>query len=786
LRARPTPRPARRVDGRRGIVKTADKILTGETTGRTPPTNAVHAPVPPDATIGVRGGGTGPARVSPGWGVPAPAPREPPHRPPPGAPHTLLTRRAVDQVRRSTPQVSGWSGSPGPAASWAARTAGPGARPPRRRGRLACKQLGRACRRPAAAPPPRARPMQPQQRAARPAPRARVRPLRLTAATAATAAPPTPPRRSFEPRSPAPCGPTPARPNARVTPAPQRPRARRGGGGGARRGRAARVAPRRARRGTAPGDARAQRRRQLRVGRPALLPQVPARRGAVAVRPVGVQQRRAGAARGAPAVARPPGARAWPRMLPGLHDFALLPLPLEPARPVPLPGSALCLRMPTACPPTVRRRRAADGALFGAPPGRRRAAARAAACTLSACDAASCKSQPPRGALMAAAALRRPRSPPAALSPLVSSTQPHPPPPAATGGDGFPMVCLASPKNCGQEGQPCCYNSDPASEPGGGGLFGGCTASRGAWPRASAAGRGPAGSPLHSAAQAQRQAARRPPRQRPPLNAVLPPLPPATGEDRCTGGLTCIAEGVIPYGSYQQYQQLTGNPSATGSTSVMGTCRRLSQVRRAAGGGPRLPRHHLGCQTRPQVTRSPGRRRAPQPTPENPSGPPPSRPQADCGRLWRPCGAAASKLGCSGAALNCGAGSFCASPGDTRLGAPRCLPLPAGCGRLGQPCCPANKDGIVRERSFADKSTPVPFCEDGESMCVWANEDFRSYGTGQFPESPGEARAALFGSCRGQGKRRRQGVKGGGGQGQPGGQRGLPVLRHRAVPGVPG
>lgn len=33
-----------------------------------------------------------------------------------------------------------------------------------------------------------------------------------------------------------------------------------------------------------------------------------------------------------------------------------------------------------------------------------------------------------------------------------------------TGGEGFPMVCLASPKDCGKEGKACCYNSDPASE----------------------------------------------------------------------------------------------------------------------------------------------------------------------------------------------------------------------------------------------------------------------------------------------------------------------------------
>jgi hypothetical protein len=43
----------------------------------------------------------------------------------------------------------------------------------------------------------------------------------------------------------------------------------------------------------------------------------------------------------------------------------------------------------------------------------------------------------------------------------------------------------------------------------------------------------------------------------------------------------------------------------------------------------------------------------------------------------------------------------------------------------------------VRERSFVDKKTPVPFCNDGDSMCVWAYEDFTKYGTSQFPQSPG-------------------------------------------------
>ncbi|GBF95794.1 hypothetical protein Rsub_08230 [Raphidocelis subcapitata] len=110
--------------------------------------------------------------------------------------------------------------------------------------------------------------------------------------------------------------------------------------------------------------------------------------------------------------------------------------------------------------------------------------------------------------------------------------------------------------------------------------------------------------------------------------------------------------------------------------------------------------------------------------------------QTDCGKLWRPCGAAASKLGCSGAALQCPQGAFCASPGDTRLGAPRCLPMPANCGKLGSACCPANAEGGARERSFID-GAPVPTCSDGRSMCVWSSSDYESHGTAQFPQFPG-------------------------------------------------
>lgn len=169
-----------------------------------------------------------------------------------------------------------------------------------------------------------------------------------------------------------------------------------------------------------------------------------------------------------------------------------------------------------------------------------------------------------------------------------------------------------------------------------------------------------------------------------PHHLVLQP----PGEDRCLAGLSCVAEGIIPYASYSQFLYLSRNHSATADPRAMGVCRRLTQ--------------------------------------------------ADCGQLWRPCGRAAAKLKCSGAKLQCGADAFCASPGDTRLGAPRCLPLPYQCGRLGRPCCPANKGGFVRERSKVDRKTPVPFCHGDESMCVWVFDDFDKHGTAQFPESPGK------------------------------------------------
>ena len=211
------------------------------------------------------------------------------------------------------------------------------------------------------------------------------------------------------------------------------------------------------------------------------------------------------------------------------------------------------------------------------------------------------------------------------------------------GGEGFPMICLASPKACGKEGGPCCYNSDPASE------------------------------------------------------------------DRCGAGLTCVAEGVVPYSSHDQYEKLKANFAGTSDPKVMGTCRKLTK--------------------------------------------------ADCGKLWRPCGAAAKKLGCADAEAACGAGSFCASPGDTRLGAPRCLPLPPGCGQLGKACCPPNAGlgagGAPRERSYIDQKTAVPYCDDGKSMCVWVWDDFRDHGVAQFPSFEGGTKLPWDGAYeRGYGRSR--------------------------------
>jgi hypothetical protein len=62
------------------------------------------------------------------------------------------------------------------------------------------------------------------------------------------------------------------------------------------------------------------------------------------------------------------------------------------------------------------------------------------------------------------------------------------------------------------------------------------------------------------------------------------------------------------------------------------------------------------------------------------------------------------------------------------LGASRCLPLPPRCGQRNNACCPANKEGVVRETSLQDQITPVPYCADGASFCVWQFNDYSQSG----------------------------------------------------------
>eukprot|EP00878_Enallax_costatus_P019794 GHUV01020897.1.p1 GENE.GHUV01020897.1~~GHUV01020897.1.p1 ORF type:complete len:290 (+),score=15.66 GHUV01020897.1:874-1743(+) len=124
--------------------------------------------------------------------------------------------------------------------------------------------------------------------------------------------------------------------------------------------------------------------------------------------------------------------------------------------------------------------------------------------------------------------------------------------------------------------------------------------------------------------------------------------------------------------------KLSSNPSSVQTTAIMGTCRKLTT--------------------------------------------------ADCGKRWAPCGAAARRIGCAEKDLLCSPQDYCASPGDTMLAAPRCLPLPPRCGSRNNGCCPANKDGTTRERWLMDGQTPVPFCTDGLSFCLWKYTDYKTQG----------------------------------------------------------
>lgn len=41
---------------------------------------------------------------------------------------------------------------------------------------------------------------------------------------------------------------------------------------------------------------------------------------------------------------------------------------------------------------------------------------------------------------------------------------------------------------------------------------------------------------------------------------------------RCLPGLSCVATGILAYGSFEQYSALMKNPNRTADTRLMGTC----------------------------------------------------------------------------------------------------------------------------------------------------------------------------------------------------------------------
>lgn len=136
-----------------------------------------------------------------------------------------------------------------------------------------------------------------------------------------------------------------------------------------------------------------------------------------------------------------------------------------------------------------------------------------------------------------------------------------------------------------------------------------------------------------------------------------------------------------------------------------------------------------------------------------------------------PCGGAAKALGCAN--TGCVAGHYCASPGDTRLGGARCLPLPPKCGTIGNACCPGNAPGKpvtvgtgrlgallkdvtppsargriqvqgARNRTGFNRTSrytlaSLPWCSEPGSMCVWAYEDYADHGLDPIPQFQGRA-----------------------------------------------
>jgi hypothetical protein len=95
---------------------------------------------------------------------------------------------------------------------------------------------------------------------------------------------------------------------------------------------------------------------------------------------------------------------------------------------------------------------------------------------------------------------------------------------------------------------------------------------------------------------------------------------------------------------------------------------------------------------------------------------PPPPDSFKCGAPGAPCGQAIPPgISCPKGPGFCAPGHYCGNE-TNMVGQPRCLPLPADCGRAGKPCCPNNAE--APHTSEADKLARKPSCKDG-STCFY-------------------------------------------------------------------
>ncbi|KAF6253487.1 hypothetical protein COO60DRAFT_416992 [Scenedesmus sp. NREL 46B-D3] len=159
-----------------------------------------------------------------------------------------------------------------------------------------------------------------------------------------------------------------------------------------------------------------------------------------------------------------------------------------------------------------------------------------------------------------------------------------------------------------------------------------------------------------------------------------------TPKASCSSGLMCLPPS-SGWGSKAQFKALSsGFAAAAGSTSVMGTCRKLT-----AG---------------------------------------------DCGKAYMPCGRdiAAAGVTCPGSPAACPSGFYCAAEFDAGVGE-RCTPLPKNAGSAGAPCLPNNlPNAPVVE--FSGKQLAPAFCS-GTAVCFSATVGDT---TGFTHNQPGQAK----------------------------------------------